>query len=77
MTPAEFLSMRFAAGGMREKELEAPTYVANNLWLQLKLWAELRYDTDGTDRFLLLSVLIAASELLPRRMRDNGRLDAE
>jgi len=75
MTPAEFLSMRFAAGGMREKELEAPTYAANNLWLQLKLWAELRYDTDGTDRFLLLSVLIAASELLPRRMRDNGRLD--
>ena len=77
MTPAEFLSMRFAAGGMREKGLEAPTYAANNLWLQLKLWAELRYDTDGTDRFLLLSVLIAASELLPRRMRDNGRLDAE
>ena len=75
MTPAEFLSMRFAAGGMREKGLEAPTYAANNLWLQLKLWAELRYDTDGTDRFLLLSVLIAAAELLPRRLRDNGRPD--
>ena len=77
MPAAEFLSLQFAPGGMRARELESMTYAANNLWLQLKLWVELRYDTDGTDRFLLLSVLIAAAELLPRRLRDNGRLDAE
>ena len=71
----EFLSQLFVAGGMRVRELEADTYEANNLWVQLKLWVELRFDTDGTDRFLLLLQLIAASELLPRRMQDNGRLN--
>ena len=71
----EFLSQLFVAGGLRIRELEAETYVANNLWVQLKLWVELRFDTDGSDRFLLLLMLIAASELLPRRMRDNGRLN--
>ncbi len=71
----EFLSQLFAAGGMRVKDLEAETYTANNLWLQLKLWVEMRFDTDGSDRFLLLMMLIAASELLPRRMRDNGQLN--
>lgn len=73
--PQEFLSQLFVRGGMRVKDLEADTYEANNLWLQLKLWVELKFDTDGSDRFLLLLVLIAASELLPRRMRDNGRLN--
>ena len=71
----EFLSQLFASGGMRIKDLEAETYTANNLWLQLKLWVEMRFDTDGSDRFLLLMQLIAVSEIMPRRMRDNGRLN--
>ena len=76
-TAAEFLSVQFAAGGMRDRRLELATYAANNLWLQLKLWAELKYETDGTDRFLLLTQLIAALELLPVRVRDNGDLSAQ
>ena len=52
---------------MRDPQLNHDSYPAANLWLQLKLWAELRYDTDGTDRFLLLALLFSAQELLLHR----------
>ncbi|MBQ4107268.1 MAG: MFS transporter [Lentisphaeria bacterium] len=73
-TTVEFLSRLFGHGGMRDQRLEANTYAASNLWLQLKLWAELKYETDGTDRFLLLTQLIAALELLHHRQNSDGDL---
>ncbi len=73
-SPQQFLSERFSTGRMREPGLNADSYPAANLWLQLKLWAELRYDTDGTDRFLLLAALTAAEKLLTFRQNHDGEL---
>lgn len=74
MTPAQFLSERFGNGRMRDAGLNHDTYPATNLWLQLKLWAELKYETDGRDRFLLLTALVAGERLLSCRQSFGGEL---
>lgn len=74
MTAVQFLSERFSPDRMRDPGLNGNSYPAMNLWLQLKLWAELRYETDGTDRFLLLTALVAADQLLPYRQTHDDAL---
>lgn len=68
ITSWQFLSEAFLPGGrMRYERLDRDDYFADNLHLQLKLWAELKYDPDNQDRFILLTALLTALSLLSRK----------
>ncbi len=69
----QFLSEAFLPGGrMRYEPLNRDDYFANNLYLQLKLWAELKYDPDNQNRFMLLTALLSANALLNEKYHRDG-----
>ena len=70
ITPERFLSRRFTPSGLRDKVLRGNSYAADNLYLQLKLWSEIQYESDEDARLLMLTALIAAVELLKHRKTD-------
>lgn len=70
--PGAFLSERFLPGRMREELLNSDSYIGVSLYLELQLWSRLRYQPDDSDRFLLLTSLIAAERLIRYRY---GRRD--
>jgi MFS family permease len=72
--PGAFLGERFVPGRMRESGLNSDSYPAVSIWLQLKLWALLRYDPGETDRFVFLTALIAAERLVCYRYSHTDEL---
>lgn len=70
----ELIGERFSPGGrMRDALLNGNSYLAVSLTVQLKLWAQLKYNAqDGEPRLLLLSILIAQHSLLEETRREGG-----
>lgn len=70
----ELIGERFSPGGrMRDALLNGNSYLAVSLTVQLKLWAQLKYNAlEGEPRLLLLSILIAQHSLLEETRREGG-----
>ncbi len=71
---AQQLAECFAPGGrLRDHRLMSENYPAVNLWLQLKLWAELRYRADAAESGeILLSVALSAAALRESAGKNGG-----
>ncbi len=66
LADSDFIEARFLPGGrIREAMLNATEYVSVNLYLQLKLWSQLKYNAgEGEERHILFAILFLQENLL-------------